>query len=500
MAGSTHPDTRAMALAVSASGIVAGARFPRDALCVRRRAPEAAKVRFPRAKSSDTSRRRRTDARFPTTSGASIAPLRRRGDGDARRASFDKQRPADLEPPEPLGIFSDILTPCLAFRARAGASHPPHLALSPPIRLGVNDLPENENDAAPRVRALVQRARHARAERTRVLAAERLGARPPPPDRAALAALEARAEEAREASERAQRHLYDASARLKQTEAPVAEARQRHNEASRKVDELLVKLQVAEDALRRAEGTYDPASSSNDAAARAKHGAGAAMARLTGEAKAAGEEASRARHVLAEKRDALLDAASRRKTPSPPPRRRGRDGRRRPRAHRRGRALPGYARARGPARRSARRGEAARRRARGGGGGGSKLDAAAAARARRSRALDAASNAQLRALFVAEQSVDDAARLTDAHARASLECENAEARFESAVALRDATRAEFRAAVDAASAVRAAAASSQADFAKSLERCTPRARAGVSARRGAPWSARFTPRAIARRT
>lgn len=183
VAGSTHPDTRAMALAVSASGIVAGARFPRDALCVRRRAPEAAKVRFPRAKSSDTSRRRRTDARFPTTSGASIAPLRRRGDGDARRASFDKQRPADLEPPEPpepLGILSDILTPCLAFRARAGASHPPHLALSPPIRLGVNDLPENENDAAPRVRALVQRARHARAERTRVLAAERLGARPPP--------------------------------------------------------------------------------------------------------------------------------------------------------------------------------------------------------------------------------------------------------------------------------------------------------------------------------
>ena len=74
-----------------------------------------------------------------------------------------------------------------------------------------------------------------------------------------------------------------------------------------------MKLQVAEDALRRAENTYDPASSSNDAAARAKHGAGAAMARLTGEAKAAGEEASRARHVLAEKRDALLDAASRRK-------------------------------------------------------------------------------------------------------------------------------------------------------------------------------------------
>ena len=66
VAGSTHPDTRAMALAVSASGIVAGARFPRDALCVRRRAPEAAKVCFPRAKSSDTSRRRRTDARFPT--------------------------------------------------------------------------------------------------------------------------------------------------------------------------------------------------------------------------------------------------------------------------------------------------------------------------------------------------------------------------------------------------------------------------------------------------
>ena len=77
-----------------------------------------------------------------------------------------------------------------------------------------------------------------------------------------------------------------------------------------------MKLQVAEDALRRAEGTYDPASSSNDAAARAKkHGAGAAMARLTGEAKAAGEEASRARHVLAEKRDALLDAASAPKSP-----------------------------------------------------------------------------------------------------------------------------------------------------------------------------------------
>ena len=80
--------------------------------------------------------------------------------------------------------------------------------------------------------------------------------------------------------------------------------------------------------------------------------------------------------------------------------------------------------------------------------------------------------------------MDDAARLTDAHARASLECENAEARFESAVARRDATRAEFRAAVDAASAVRAAAASSQADFAKSLERVYA-ARAGVSLARSA---------------
>jgi hypothetical protein len=64
--GSTHPDTLPAMAAVSASGIVAGARFPRDALCVRSRAPEAPKVRFPRAKSSDTSRRRRTDARFPT--------------------------------------------------------------------------------------------------------------------------------------------------------------------------------------------------------------------------------------------------------------------------------------------------------------------------------------------------------------------------------------------------------------------------------------------------
>ena len=246
-----------------------------------------------------------------------------------------------------------------------------------------------------------------------------------------------------------------------------------------------MKLQVAEDALRRAENTYDPASSSNDAAARAKHGAGAAMARLTGEAKAAGEEASRARHVLAEKRDALLDAASRRKDAVAAAAAAADEMDDADRA-----LIDADARFQDTHALAVRLGDqhaaarllgdapeaaAATR---------SKLDAAAARVGAARAALDAASDAQLRALFVAEQSVDDAARLTDAHARASLECENAEARFESAVALRDATRAEFRAAVDAASAVRAAAASSQADFAKSLERVYA-ARAGVSLARSA---------------
>ena len=246
-----------------------------------------------------------------------------------------------------------------------------------------------------------------------------------------------------------------------------------------------MKLQVAEDALRRAENTYDPASSSNDAAARAKHGAGAAMARLTGEAKAAGEEASRARHVLAEKRDALLDAASRRKDAVAAAAAAADEMDDADRAlidaDARFQDVHALAVRLGDQHAAARllgdapEAAAATR---------SKLDAAAARVGAARAALDAASDAQLRALFVAEQSVDDAARLTDAHARASLECENAEARFESAVALRDATRAEFRAAVDAASAVRAAAAASQADFAKSLERVYA-ARAGVSLARSA---------------
>ena len=311
---------------------------------------------------------------------------------------------------------------------------------------------------------------------------------PPPPDRAALAALEARAEEAREASERAQRELYDASARLKQTEAPVAEARQRHNEASRKVDELLVNLQVAEDALRRAEGTYDPASSSNDAAARAKHGAGATMARLTGEAKAAGEEASRARHALAEKRDALLDAASRRKDAVAAAAAAADEMDDADRAlidaderfqeahalairlgdqHAAARLLGDAVEMTAATKKSSFEKDAAAERV-------------GAARA----ALDAASNAQLRALSLAEQSVADAARLTDAHANSKLECEKAELDYESAVALRDATRAEFRDAVDAASAVRAAAAKAQTAFAGSLERVYA-ARAGVSLARSA---------------
>lgn len=308
---------------------------------------------------------------------------------------------------------------------------------------------------------------------------------PPPPDRAALAALEARAEEAREASERAQRELYDASARLKQTEAPVAEARQRHNEASRKVDELLVNLQVAEDALRRAEGTYDPASSSNDAAARAKHGAGATMARLTGEAKAAGEEASRARHALAEKRDALRDAASRRKDAVAAAAAAADEmddadralidaDERFQEAHALAIRLGDQhaaARLLGDATSST----AATKKSR---------DAAAERVGAARAALDAASNAQLRALSLAEQSVADAARLTDAHANSKLECEKAESDYESAVALRDATRAEFRDAVDAASAVRAAAAKAQTAFAGSLERVYA-ARAGVSLARSA---------------
>ena len=68
--------------AVSASGFVAGARLARDAFRARRRAPEAPKVRFPRAQSADTSRRRGTDAVSPTTSVKRVfnrdVPLRRR--------------------------------------------------------------------------------------------------------------------------------------------------------------------------------------------------------------------------------------------------------------------------------------------------------------------------------------------------------------------------------------------------------------------------------------
>lgn len=126
--GSTHPDTLPAMAAVSASGIVAGARFTRDALCVRRRAPEAPKVRFPRAKSSDTSRRRRTDARFQPTSGASQS---RRYDGEATetRDARLSTRPAELERDQ-LGILSDILTPCLAFRARRRFPPPSSRALS----------------------------------------------------------------------------------------------------------------------------------------------------------------------------------------------------------------------------------------------------------------------------------------------------------------------------------------------------------------------------------
>ena len=293
--------------AVSASGFVAGARLARDAFRARRRAPEAPKVRFPRAQSADTSRRRGTDARFPNDKCQTRLQSRRAVTTatDARDARLST-RPADLER-DPLDIVSDTSKRPALPRPRAQALPGPLVPRSP-RRFGS----ASTTKTTPRAFAPWSNA-HVKPEPSESWPQSAPAPAPPPPDRTALAALDAKAEEAREASERAQRELYDASARLKQTEAPLAEARQRHNEASRKVDELLVKLQVAEDALTRAEGNYDPTASANDAAVRAKHDAGAAMADLTREAKAAGEEASAARARLDEKRQVLRDAESREK-------------------------------------------------------------------------------------------------------------------------------------------------------------------------------------------
>jgi hypothetical protein len=117
--------------AVSASGFVAGARLARDAFRARRRAPEAPKVRFPRAQSADTSRRRGTDARFPNDKCQTRRQSRRAVTTatDARDARVST-RPADLER-DPLDIVSDTSKRPALPRPRAQALPGPLVPRSP---------------------------------------------------------------------------------------------------------------------------------------------------------------------------------------------------------------------------------------------------------------------------------------------------------------------------------------------------------------------------------
>jgi len=471
--------------AVSASGFVAGARLARDAFRARRRAPEAPKVRFPRAQSADTSRRRGTDARFPNDKCQTRLQSRRAVTTatDARDARLST-RPADLER-DPLDIVSDTSKRPALPRPRAQALPGPLVPRSP-RRFGS----ASTTKTTPRAFAPWSNA-HVKPEPSESWPQSAPAPAPPPPDRTALAALDAKAEEAREASERAQRELYDASARLKQTEAPLAEARQRHNEASRKVDELLVKLQVAEDALTRAEGNYDPTASANDAAVRAKHDAGAAMADLTREAKAAGEEASAARARLDEKRQVLRDAESREKiaVAAAAAAADEMDDADRAlidadaqfqRAHLRAVELGDQHAAARLVNDAPELVAAARDKAR------AAKDDVAKARA----ALDTASSVQLRALSRAESSIENAEKCGELCTFALSERNEAQTFYDAAVTYRDEKRASFRDAVDAASSVRQKAVSSQQNFAGSLERLYA-ARAQVSLAKSAVERAVF---------
>jgi len=471
--------------AVSASGFVAGARLARDAFRARRRAPEAPKVRFPRAQSADTSRRRGTDARFPNDKCQTRLQSRRAVTTatDARDARLST-RPADLER-DPLDIVSDTSKRPALPRPRAQALPGPLVPRSP-RRFGS----ASTTKTTPRAFAPWSNA-HVKPEPSESWPQSAPAPAPPPPDRTALAALDAKAEEAREASERAQRELYDASARLKQTEAPLAEARQRHNEASRKVDELLVKLQVAEDALTRAEGNYDPTASANDAAVRAKHDAGAAMADLTREAKAAGEEASAARARLDEKRQVLRDAESREKiaVAAAAAAADEMDDADRAlidadaqfqRAHLRAVELGDQHAAARLVNDAPELVAAARDKAR------AAKDDVAKARA----ALDTASSVQLRALSRAESSIENAEKCGELCKFALSERHEAQTFYDAAVTYRDEKRASFRDAVDAASSVRQKAVSSQQNFAGSLERLYA-ARAQVSLAKSAVERAVF---------
>ena len=232
--------------------------------------------------------------------------------------------------------------------------------------------------------------------------------------------------------------------------------------------------------MRRAEGTYDPASSSNDAAARG--GAGAAMARLTGEAKAAGEEgrgratcwrrsetrfwtprrakdAGRRRRAAADEMDdadrALIDADARFQDTHALAVRLGDQ-------HAAARLL-------GDAPEAA----AATR---------SKLDAPPRAPARRAPA-STRRRTRSSAPCLSRNRAWTTPRVSPTRTRASLECENAEARCESAVALATRRARGPRRGGRRLRAVRAAAASSQADFAGPLGACA--ARAGVSLARSA---------------
>ena len=170
--------------AFSAPGVVAGAGLPQDAPYARRRALNAPKVRF----CAPFLPTRRVAPKRCAFSQGQVARVDRVDAVTRRRTRatrvFERAR-LTSKATHPISS----LTPKRRAppSARAGDSRPARSAPSPPTRLGVNGLP-NENDP-PRVRALVQRAQsHARALDGGV-AAEHLVARTPParPSRAGRA-------------------------------------------------------------------------------------------------------------------------------------------------------------------------------------------------------------------------------------------------------------------------------------------------------------------------
>lgn len=160
--------------AVSASGMVAGARLSQDTLlCARRRAPEAPKVRFG---APNLPTRRVGAETMRVSQPTSVAQKSRRCRyGPRATRVFERVRLTS----NAIHSISSVTSKRRASPStRAGASRPSRFALSPPIPLGViNDLPEN---GAPRVRALVQRAQSHERALDGGVAAEHLVARHPP--------------------------------------------------------------------------------------------------------------------------------------------------------------------------------------------------------------------------------------------------------------------------------------------------------------------------------